>query len=168
MDSGRTIIKREAQEHSCCFTGHRPQKLLRPGAEIKVDLERAIQHAIYGGFVSFLTGMACGVGLWAGEIIIRLREENPALRLICAVPYPDFPARWSADWKERYARIVKEADEVEVVSLRYHPGVFQWRNEWMVNHSGLVIAVYNGRPGGTRNTIVYARRQLVPVTILPG
>ena len=36
----------------------------------------------------------------------------------------------------------------------------------MVNHSVRVIAVYNGQPSGTRNTIEYARRCNVPVILL--
>ena len=30
------------------------------------------------------------------------------------------------------------------------------RNEWMVNHSAKVIAVFNGEKGGTANTVKYA------------
>lgn len=38
----------------------------------------------------------------------------------------------------------------------YSRSCFQTRNEWMVNHSARVIAVYNGERGGTKNTIDYA------------
>ena len=40
------------------------------------------------------------------------------------------------------------------------------RNEWMVDHSGRVIAYYNGTPGGTRNTIEYAKRKNIEVILL--
>lgn len=33
----------------------------------------------------------------------------------------------------------------------------------MVNHSALVIAVWNGEKSGTRNTIIYAEKSNVPV-----
>ena len=33
----------------------------------------------------------------------------------------------------------------------------------MVDHSGLVIAAYNGEAGGTQNTIQYADRCGIPV-----
>ena len=36
----------------------------------------------------------------------------------------------------------------------------------MVDHSSLVIAVFNGQEGGTKNTIEYANRRRVPVSIL--
>lgn len=38
----------------------------------------------------------------------------------------------------------------------------------MVDRASKVIAVYNGEPGGTRNTIRYAEKKAVPVVFLPG
>lgn len=38
----------------------------------------------------------------------------------------------------------------------------------MVRHAARVIAVYNGAPGGTRNTIAYAKILNVPVTQISG
>ena len=51
----------------------------------------------------------------------------------------------------------------------YHPGVYQQRNVWMVDHSSRVIAYYNGTAGGTRNTIRYAEKKGIECRILsPG
>jgi hypothetical protein len=36
----------------------------------------------------------------------------------------------------------------------------------MVDHSGLVIAVYNGEAGGTRNTLKYAGKKDVPCQVI--
>ena len=60
---------------------------------------------------------------------------------------------------------LKKADYKVNVSDHYHNGVFQQRNEYMVRHSSLVIACYNGAPGGTKNTIDFANRLGVPVII---
>lgn len=50
------------------------------------------------------------------------------------------------------------ADIVRFISPQYDRGCFQRRNEWMVEHAGRVIAVFNGEKGGTKNTIDYATR----------
>ncbi len=50
-------------------------------------------------------------------------------------------------------KIIKKADYVKYVSPEYSPACFQIRNEYMVNHSNLLIAVYNGEASGTRNTL---------------
>ena len=50
----------------------------------------------------------------------------------------------------------------------YSRACFQIRNEWMVNHSSRVIAVFNGEMGGTKNTIDYASKIGVPVLRIEG
>lgn len=153
----------ELRLHRCCFTGHRPEKLNRPEAEIKKDLEVAILQAIKDGFVTFITGMARGVDIWAGEIVLQLREQNPNLHLIVASPYEGFESRWSADWQRRYNDILDQADLVRFVCKGYSKTCFQIRNEWMVDRVARVIAVYNGEPGGTQNTIKYALSQNITI-----
>lgn len=156
----------ELRLHRCCFTGHRPEKLNRSEVEIKKDLETAILQAINDGFVTFITGMARGVDIWAGEIILQLRKQNPNLHLIAASPYEGFESRWSTDWQRRYNSILEQADLVRFICKGYSKACFQIRNEWMVDRSARVIAVYNGEPGGTRNTIEYAKQngiQTVPI-----
>ena len=65
----------------------------------------------------------------------------------------------------RFAFVKEQADLVCEISPHYHRGVFQQRNIWMVDRSKRVIAVYNGSPGGTKNTIDYARKIGVNVKI---
>ena len=73
----------EKRLHRCCFTGHRPEKLNAPETEIKQWLEKQIDQAIAEGYVTFITGCAMGVDIWAGEIVLQKRqdnrEENPPL-----------------------------------------------------------------------------------------
>lgn len=152
----------------CCFTGHRPDKLQRAESEICADLEVQIRNTFNDGFNVFITGMACGVDIWAGEIVLRLRDEGLPIKLICASPFEGFESRWQRQWQDRYNRILEQADLVRYVSASYHRGCFQVRNEWMVNHSARVIAVYDGTPGGTRNTITYSQKIGVPVVIVNG
>ena len=156
----------ELRLHRCCFTGHRPEKLTRSEANIKKDLEAAILQAINDGFVTFITGMARGVDIWAGEIVLQSRERNPNLHLIAASPYEGFESRWSADWQRRYSDVLEQADLVRFVCKGYSRACFQLRNEWMVNRSARVIAVYNGEPGGTQNTIKYANSLNIETVII--
>ena len=58
---------------------------------------------------------------------------------------------------------MKKADLKRFICEKYSKACFQIRNEWMVNHSARVIAVYNGEAGGTRNNIVYANKHGVDV-----
>lgn len=85
------------------------------------------------------------------------------LKLIAASPHPGFENRWSLDWQKRYAAIMSKADLIKEVCTHYSRGVYQVRNEWMVDHSARVIAIWNGKPSGTKNTVDYANRKNVPV-----
>lgn len=154
--------------HRCCFTGHRPEKLNTSEKEVKAALRKQIDQAVHDGFTVFITGMARGVDLWAAEIVLDLRKRNKEIRLICVIPHDGFEARWSPSWQELYRYVLAEADLTRVISKGYHTGVYQVRNEWMVNHSTRVIAVFNGQPSGTKNTIDYAYRQGVPVVLIEG
>ena len=153
--------EQELRKHRCCFTGHRPEKLHKPEEQIKKDLEAAILQAVDDGFVGLISGVARGVDMWAAEIVLRRRESKPAIHLVAASPYRGFESRWSADWQSRYNTILQQADLVRFVCPGYSPDCFQRRNEWMVDRSSRVIAVYNGEPGGTRNTIEYTKCQNV-------
>lgn len=42
----------------------------------------------------------------------------------------------------------------------------QKRNEWMIDNSDAIIAVWDGTPSGTANTIEYARKQGKPVLVI--
>ena len=160
------MTENEMSMHRCCFTGHRPQKLSRSERKIKADLEKAIQQAIADGYTTFITGMAYGVDIWAGEIVVRLRKRNPDLRLIAAVPFQGFESRWSTEWKQAYTNLLEQVDLVRYICPGYSPGAYQRRNEWMVDHSNRVIAVFNGEPSGTKNTVQYSESKKTEVILI--
>ena len=146
----------EKRAHRCCFTGHRPEKLHADEKTVCAALEQAIDAAIADGYNTFISGMARGVDIWAAELVLQKRQHNHDLRLICACPHPDFEIRWAPEWAARYHRILVAADLVRTICPTFSMAAYQRRNEWMVDRSSRVIAVYNGEPGGTRNTIEYA------------
>nr|WP_326209146.1 SLOG family protein [uncultured Oscillibacter sp.] len=160
------MTERELRQHRCCFTGHRPEKLEQPEPVVVEALKKEICTAIADGFQTFISGMARGVDLWAAVEVLTLRDEGAVIRLICASPYRGFENRWSRDWQEKYRWVVARADLVRFICPSYSRGCFQRRNEWMIDHSARVIAVYSGGYGGTRNTVEYARGHGVPVKIL--
>ena len=157
------MTEEEKRLHRCCFSGHRPEKLDEPEENVKKWLSEQIDSAITAGYTTFISGCAMGVDIWAGQLVLQKKTKNPALHLIAATPWPGFSNRWSIDWQAQYSDLMKNADLIVPVCNHYHKGVFQQRNEWMVDHSNRVIAFYNGAPGGTRNTIEYAEKKGVEV-----
>lgn len=160
------MTEAEKRTHRCCFTGHRPEKMAMTENQAVKELEVAIRQTIDDGFSVFISGMAPGVDIWAAEIVLRLRDkENLPIKLIAVNPHPIFIDRWP-EWKKRYTTIMEDADLTRDICDGYKRGVYQIRNEWMVDHSARVIAVWNGKPSGTKNTVDYANRKNVPVVNL--
>ncbi len=151
-------------QYTACFTGHRPQNLpcrfdeTHPVCiKIKNQLKRLIIGLIEKKNVThFISGAALGVDTWAAEIVLELKKSYPDITLECAVPCRSQPALWNASAKERYNRILSLCDNVTYVSKVYTADCMMKRNRYMVDNSGYVIAVWNGRSGGTGNTVRYA------------
>lgn len=163
MERKTTSSEAELRLHRCCFTGHRPEKLSVDEMVLRNHLENAIRLAFQDGFCVFLSGMARGTDIIGAEIVLRLRSEGFPVKLVAALPYPGFESSWSRSWQMRYHAILRDADLVSYISGQYSRDCFQRRNTWMVDRSNLVISVYNGTPGGTRNTIEYAKKNDIRV-----
>jgi len=155
------MSENELRKLRCCFTGHRPEKLQMPEKEVKKLLEKAIDEAIADGYVTFISGMASGVDVWAAEIVLDRKRKNKNLHLVCALPHPGFEKRRSEQEKQIFKDILEKADLVKLINDHYFTGCYQVRNRWMVDRSNLVISVFNGQKGGTKNTIDYAMKNNV-------
>lgn len=81
------------------------------------------------------------------------------------MPYPGFERTWSDRWQRQYNSILESADLVKYISPAYSRACFCIRNEWVVDHSARVIAVFNGGMSGTKNTIDYAKNNNIEVVI---
>lgn len=147
----------EINRSTCCsFTGHRPEKLMLSEWKIKPLLTAEIKRAVDDGYDTFITGMARGVDIWAAEAVLKMKESRGGIKLICALPHPGFEKRRPYREIMLYRSILAEADEAVLVSRHFFTGCYQIRNEWMVDRSSRVIAVYSGLPSGTKNTVTYA------------
>lgn len=149
---------------NCCCTGHRPK-----GFPFAYGIDKQ-KHNVYlqtleqkielvvdeYGITNFISGMAVGVDLDFAEIVLKLRNKYP-VTLECAIPCPNQTLKWSDTDKSRYESILKNADEVSLISERYTPECMLKRNRYIADKSDVVIAVFNGvERGGTWFTINYA------------
>lgn len=163
-----------SRQISCCFTGHRPAKLpwgYRESDPRCVSLKRRIADAVEAAYQEscrhFLCGMAQGCDLYFCESVLRLREAHPEVTLEAAIPCPGQDSSWPPAQRERYARLVAACDYETVVSAQYTPGCMHRRDRYMVDRASLLIAAFDGTPGGTRYTVAYAMSRGVPVVDLP-
>ncbi len=152
-----------SKNYTCCFTGHRHEKLQVNEETVKVNLRSAIKQAIQDGYITFIVGMCRGIDLWAGEIVLEEKQSNPKLYLTAAIPHPNFESNGNDKDKVLYFKILENADDVNIISNTYYKSCYQKRNVWMVDRSSRLIAAYNGEKGGTKNTIDYAKKQDIDI-----
>ena len=153
-------------KHACSFTGHRPERLdMRPNRVISW-LEQEIRNAVDAGYTDFISGMQRGVDIWAAEIVLKLKAEGKPVKLIAACAWNGMEDRWEQNWQERYKAILKEADKIVYVSKYPGRAAFFERNHGMVDHSSRLIGVYTGAPGGTKETVWYAKNNSLEVVTI--
>ena len=153
----------KGRQYSCCFTGHRPEKLPWGTDEadprcrkLKQRMWDAVEAAYQEGYRHFLCGMARGCDLYFCETVLALRELHRDITVEAAIPCPTQADAWPETEKRRYQRLVESCDLETMVSSRYSSACMTRRDRYMVDHASLLIAAFDGSPGGTRYTVQYA------------
>ncbi|MCD8382031.1 MAG: DUF1273 domain-containing protein [Clostridiales bacterium] len=163
-------------EQSCCFTGHRTNRLPWLGnpsdfrtLSLTDALWKRIQSSYEDGYTHFLSGMALGTDLLCAELVLRLRADTGgAVELIPVIPYPGQAERWKQEDRCRYREILQMCREnLVVVSPCYSKTCYFLRNRYLVDHAAKIIGVYDGSPsGGTHQTLEYARQKGLEMELL--
>jgi uncharacterized phage-like protein YoqJ len=149
------------------FTGHRPNKL--GGYRIPNPTFTAVTEQIRSALEDLkptqaISGMALGVDQWAAQICIELD-----IPFIAAVPFEGQEKVWPEASKKTYQELLDKAERIVVVTPgKYDAWKMQKRNEWMVDHCDVLIAVWNGDLlGGTSNCVAYAKsvgKEIIRIT----
>ncbi len=155
------------------FTGYRPEKLPFSGeddplcVQLKERLTAQTKKLIDDGAEEFLTGMALGVDTWAAEAVLSLRETYPRIRLIALIPCSDQASRWRPEQQERYRDIIFQCDQTVTLSAQYTKTCMRDRNRALVDMCDVLVAVYDGKRGGTMQTVNYAKKTGKRTIIIP-
>ena len=166
---------------TCTFTGHRPGKLYgysldNPKYQVLAKhLLKVLRHLVeVEGVRRFITGGAIGYDTVAFFCVERIKGEYEGIENVLAVPFKNQPALWNEVDKERYSRMLKLADKIVYVDELddykvvedgvevgdFSPIKLQKRNEYMVDSSNYMIALWDGvKSGGTYNCLTYLNKQ---------
>lgn len=157
----------------CTFTGHRPQHLPFGFLEydprciaLKKVLRSEITRLIEQGVTHFISGMAIGVDMYAAEIVIGLKNVYSNITLEGVLPCKSQAQKWSKSLQQRHAEILFQCDKHTCLQESYTPDCMQKRNQYIVNQADVILAVWDGRGGGTANTVKYALSQNKPVRVI--
>lgn len=155
---------------ACGFTGYRPEKMPFRTDErhadcvlLKKELEQQVRIAAEEGFTHFICGGARGADTYAAEAVLKVQKEIPSLILEIAVPFWGQEKNWSPADQRRYHDILERAQRVTYVSDQEKRENYMLRNRYIVDRSDRLIAVFDGKPGGTAMTVRYAEKAGVEV-----
>lgn len=139
------------------FTGHRPDKC--GGYKLPNKTYCKICQEIEKNLLKInpkycISGMALGVDSWAAFVCIKNNIPFKA-----AIPFEGQENLWTQQDKSRYYTLLSKAKEKVLVSNGdFSQEKMQIRNEYIVNNSDILIAVFDGSFGGTFNTVNYAKK----------
>ncbi len=151
---------------TCCFTGYRPSKLPfdignkdKEYIKFENSLIEKVMLLINNGCSAFYSGMAMGFDIIAAETVLLLKKQTKLpIKLICVLPFKNQKDTFYGGWKEKYDFIIDNCDEIIVTNQEYYKGCYQKRNKYMVEHSDCVLTWFDGKAGGTKNTLDYANK----------
>tara|TARA_R110000868_G_scaffold75946_3_gene218803 strand:+ start:16392 stop:16859 length:468 start_codon:yes stop_codon:yes gene_type:complete len=137
------------------FTGHRLDKIgIKIPSETYYKIYKSIEDKLKELKPSkTISGMALGVDQISAIISYRLN-----IPFIAAIPFKGQENLWNDKEKITYNKLLKLSCEQVVVNTgAYSASHYQTRNEWMVDNSDLLIAIFNGSKSGTANCVNYAK-----------
>jgi len=149
------------------FTGLRPHKLPWGANEDHpacLSLKLAVRERLIGliedeNVRHMMSGMAMGIDMICADIVLELKEIYPTVTLEAAIPCRGQDLLWPQKYRDRYARILELCDSIHIVSDEYTDDCMERRNQYMADKCDILLAVWNGKPGGTGNTVSYAKKQ---------
>jgi uncharacterized phage-like protein YoqJ len=139
--------------HIVAFTGHRTYD-----GSANEQLMAAISELYAQGARHFRVGMAEGFDLAAGSAVVEMMLTHSDITLEACIPWPGFEARFSAEGRTEYNRIMDYAAIVRYASDKYHRRVFYDRNDMLVEGAQSLIAWWDGGKSGTGYTVKRARK----------
>lgn len=130
-------------------TGHRDVEQ-EPGELLsfaRLSVARMVQH----GVTEIITGLARG---W--DLAVARAAFDAGVPYCAAIPFPAQPDLWPLSDQNEWAWAVKRASRQHVLGKLPLKHYYERRNRWIVDESEEIWSLYDGRPGGTRNCVLYA------------
>ena len=107
-----------------------------------------------------------GIDLICAELVLELKAQYPGITLEAAIPFRGQDNLWPQKYRDRYHSVLERCDSQHVVSKVYGDDVYDRRNRYMVDKCGVLLAVWDGKPGGTANTVKYGQKRRKQIIII--
>lgn len=167
------------RQTACAVTGHRPSRFKFKYNE-DYSLCKKIKRAMLEQFKRlydekgvrrYYVGGALGVDMWAGELILRLKEQPgyEDIELVVVLPFEGHDAKWDDRSKRRMDFLLRMCSDCVIVGKEDRRENYIMRNCYMVDQADYLVAVYDddrNMRSGTMQCVRYARKKQVPVILI--
>lgn len=111
--------------------------------ELKLELAQKIMELRQQGVTRFAVVADCGIGLYAGEIVNVLREEDSELMLFVVTPHENQATKWAPYLRDRYFDLLEKSSVMEAVSLRETETCQLDAYRRIIDYADLALVVYD-------------------------
>ena len=136
---------------SCAVAGPKPTRF-KFGYKEDNSLCRKIKKAMLRqfrrlyrkrGVRRFYIGGAIGVNLWAGELLLKLKEEPgyEDLELAVILPFPGHDVKWDVRSRKRLEYLIRHSVEHLTVGTEDCRESYISQNRYLVDHAQCLVAV---------------------------
>lgn len=158
----------------CALAGLSPQSLpfgFDEGDNLCIYLKQKIRTEIINliekeNVTYYISGMAAGVAMYAAETVLDLKEKYPYISLECVLPCVTYSDKWQRELRKRYFCVISKCDKETLIQRYYSKNCMHKRDQYIVDQSNIVLAVWDGRPGGTSHIFQCALKQGRPVEVI--
>lgn len=164
---------------ACAVTGHRPSRFKFKYSE-DYSLCKKIKRAMLEQFKRlydeqgvrrYYVGGALGVDMWAGELILRLKEQPGYgdIELVVVLPFEGHDAKWDERSKRRMDFLLRMCSDCVVIGKEDCRENYIKRNCYMVDHADYLVAVYDNERNlrsGTMQTVRYAQNKGITISFV--
>ena len=152
---------------SAALTGHRPERLGYSSNLYHPDWYRVInwmkEMIQEYQITDVYSGMADGCDMAFALAAIKIKQCGYPLKLHCVLPCKNYQSSHVL-----YQYIKLRADEWIELSDEFYKGCDNIRDQYMVDHSDLLLAVWDGnKSGGVWSTIRKAQKKNVEIIYYP-
>lgn len=149
------------------LTGHRPARLNYSQHLESDDWRRMInwlkEQIKLLGVTDAYCGMADGCDCAYALAVIELKKEAHPIKLHCVLPCENYNSSYYA-----YDLIKENANTWTVLSKEFYKGCDNVRDQYMVDHSNKLFAIWDGiKAGGVYSTIRKAQKKNLDIIYYP-
>lgn len=137
--------------------------------KIKKVLDSQLRQIYEGGIHRFLVSGTLGVGIWAGELLLRMKEqpEYAALELVVVLPYANHDSSWDNHNKTRLSFLLRHAADKVLLAAKGGGRDYQETYFYMVEQCARLVAVCDDQPkDDAGQAVIRARKKEHALTII--